>query len=86
MNILNYDDVTFMGGVDPIGEVFYYDNRVFRKISENYREKVLSFINSDVFKALIEKKSFVNTWTSDYTFEDGALVLEHEKAELSSQV
>jgi hypothetical protein len=59
MNILNYDDVTFMGGgVDPIGEVFYYDNRVFRKISENYREKVLSFINSDVVKALIEKKIF----------------------------
>lgn len=80
MKVLNSHDVNFVGnGVDPVGDVFYYDNRVFRKINENRREKVLSLINSEVFKRLIEKKYFVNTWVSDYTFEDGALVLEHEK-------
>lgn len=64
--------------VDDFGRVFFYNNKVFREISnKNY---CLELLNSDLFKELIGENLIPQTSiTNEFSNNTDSLVLEHEK-------
>lgn len=66
--------------MDPLGEVFRYENRIFRIINDEKREYVIDLFNKGIMKEMIEKGFFVNTWINEDVRIEGrenSLVLEH---------
>lgn len=65
---------------DPLGRVFFYNNRIFRAIREEYKDHVLNFLTSECYHELDSKGWIVSTHVCDDVQLIGyALVLEHER-------
>lgn len=65
--------------MDPVGKLFSWNGRIFRKIYNKSKKYVLDIIESDMFKELVNRNMFVNTWLSDsVTFGDDDIILESE--------
>lgn len=81
MTLLTNNDVTWITkySMDSIGKVFKWNGRLFRKIYSKKKDYVLKLIQSEMFRKIVSKHLFVNTWLSDtVSFGDGDIVVEHE--------
>ena len=72
---------------DPLGTVYIKDNRVFRKVDNNYREFCNRFLQSDFFqqnkKKSIVSTNFIKPVDIDLQDDDPSIFwMEHEKIEL----
>lgn len=77
---MNNNDIKFShkSMVDDFGRVFFYNNRVFRKISKNKREDCLNLLQSQMFKELRFKNLLPFTNISEEFSDSEELILEHE--------
>ena len=70
---------------DPAGKVFYFKDRVFRKLSSSGEERFQYVFQNNILKQSIERKYLINTKILDNNdklnigLEDKHLILEHEK-------
>lgn len=67
--------------LDPLGEVFKWNNRLFRIIYEERKEYVKELFDKGIMNEMINKKFFVNTWINEFIQiegEENSLILEHE--------
>lgn len=64
--------------IDQVGKVFFYGDKVFRGISEEYVPQVKEMFDSGMIEELVSKDLLVNTWISATAIEGYHLVLEHE--------
>ena len=76
---IDITDIKLVPGVDPIGRVAFYDNRIFRLIPAESTGVVNDFINSELFNELQQNDYIPKTWISDLEVDGYAMVLEHEK-------
>jgi hypothetical protein len=68
--------------LDPLGEVFRYNGRLFRKVYDEKRLYVEEMFNNGLMYEMISKGFFVNTWIATDIQIEGegeALILEHEE-------
>jgi hypothetical protein len=68
--------------IDPLGEVFRYNGRLFRKIHDEKRLYVEEMFNNGLMHEMICKGFFVNTWIAtdiQIKGEEKSLILEHEE-------
>ena len=66
--------------VDPIGRVFFFNNRVLRAVSNNSIKHVINVINSGIFDDAKLANVIPKTWIAEDIALDGhELVLEHER-------
>ncbi|WP_432772788.1 hypothetical protein [Francisella salimarina] len=79
--IYKKDCTTVELSVDPHGDLFFYKNRVFRAINEEYVCDVKNMFSSGFIDELNRKELFPKSWISDVQIEDYNLVIEHEKIE-----
>ncbi|MFW2605347.1 hypothetical protein [Aliarcobacter butzleri] len=63
--------------VDPVGEVFFWENRVFRGINYGYEQEIEELMHSGLLKKLEEEKLIVNTQKTDFKNQKYSLILEH---------
>ena len=74
---INYSTISLR---DPVGNVFFADNRVFRIISQEYKDIAVNFLKSELYSTLLQKEWIVRTWIAeDIEKDEDSLVLEHEK-------
>jgi ribosomal protein L11 methylase PrmA len=74
---------------DDAGKVFYFNNRVFRTVNNNYSEEYEYIKKKDIYNSLIEKKILINSWEVNKDIENEIKlnfnnlykILEHEKLE-----
>lgn len=68
---------------DPSGNIFYKNNRVFRKINKSGEERLKFLLNDNLLKDCIENNFLINSWMVDNDLnrkEDKInYLLEHEK-------
>ncbi len=65
-------------GADPVGKVFLYRSKVYRLISDEYKEFILEFLHSDLYSELLQKQLILPaTITTDLSIYKNALILEH---------
>lgn len=69
--------------VDPVGAVFLSDEKIFRLINNDFIQKTQLLLKSGLIEELINENYFPKTLTSDITFENHSLVLEHELISVS---
>ncbi len=80
MKKIKKSDIVFKDpSIDPVGRVFFYNNRVFRAINKEHVEQVQKMFLSGFIDEIIKKGLFPNTWQADIILEGYSLVLEHEK-------
>lgn len=79
LKIKNLDTVDF--SIDQMCTLYFYENRIFRGVNDNYISQVKDMFECGLISELIDKKLFVNTWISDVEIEGYKLVLEHERIE-----
>jgi len=80
MIILNKSDVSFINSIDPVGNIFFWQNRVFRAINENYLIDTKRLLSSGLINELVQKRLLVETTIADdLALEGYSLILEHEK-------
>jgi len=66
--------------IDPVGTIFYFEERVFRCINNEYINHTLDLINCGLVKELSEKQLFPKTHIATDIYINGyELVIEHEK-------
>lgn len=65
--------------IDPLGKIFFYDNRVFRAINTTSLDQVRDMFECGLIKEITRQNLFPKTWISDISIEGYPLVLEHEK-------
>lgn len=65
--------------MDDFGRVFFYEDRVYRAISNTSKEECLELLNSELFQILISKSLIPRTQITDFKLPDYDLILEHEK-------
>ncbi len=65
--------------IDKVCTLFFYKEKVFRGIHEEYVEQVKELFDTGMMKELIDNKLFVKTWVSDVRIEGFNLVIEHER-------
>jgi len=73
---IEYSKLNF---VDPVGRIFFKDNRVFRAITPEYLCLCREWFESGLIKELEEKKLIPKTTITDYKLKGYSLILEHEK-------
>lgn len=73
---VQFDNTSY---IDPNGQVFKYDNRIFRGINNSKKNFFLNLLKEPVFLELCKNNKIVNTTVSDLTLDEYELVLEHEK-------
>ena len=84
--ILKNDPASFK---DDAGKVFYFKDRIFRTVNNNYSEEYEYVKQKDIFNSLIEKQFLINSWEVNkyinkelgLNFDHLYKVLEHEKLE-----
>lgn len=64
--------------IDEVGELFFYENSVFRAINDAYIPQVKEMFDNGLMEELTSKKLFPKTWISDVEIAGYSLVLEHE--------
>lgn len=69
---------------DKIGRVFFHEGRVFREINKDYEDRILAFLSSDLFNQLIVNHFIPKTYISNRRLDNGNMVLEHEKVQVSA--
>ncbi len=79
------NDITYTKfGLDPIGRVFFCNNRVFRGIYAAYKNETMEFMSSKLFGILQEYHYIPRTWIAqDVNIPEYALILEHENCYIS---
>ena len=77
LKILDMETVVL--SVDKVGKIFFYKNRIFRAINNDYIDYVKDMFSSGLIEEIAEKKLFPRTWISDIKIENYSLVIEHEK-------
>lgn len=82
--IIPKEEAEFKTVADPFGKVFHWNNRVFRAIPKPSKDYCLELINSKMFSELVENNLIPKTWVSEYDMEGFEIILEHEKARISS--
>lgn len=86
--ILNPADIRELPtpGVDNVGKVFSYHDRIFRNIiCSNHSETYLRAFEEDWFCQLFSE-GLINTWVpSDLEMNDGTLLLEHQRIPFDSE-
>ncbi len=65
--------------IDKVGKVFFYDNRVFRAINDDYVDQTKKMISSGFIDEINKKGLFPKTWLANVILEEYSLVIEHEK-------
>ena len=50
---------------DPSGNIFYKNNRVFRKINKSGEERLKFLLNDNLLKDCIENNFLINSWMVD---------------------
>ena len=65
---------------DNAGIVWISRNAVYRRISPDYKEAALKFLNSELFEDLVSNRLFPETKVVQSSNEAGGLVLEHKRA------
>ncbi len=72
---------------DPHGKVFYFQNRIFRSVNNNFKEDYEYIKKENIYKRLIEEKKLINTWEIDIKFESNEIykIIEHEKISLDTK-
>jgi hypothetical protein len=82
MNLINQTEITYepTSCFDDCGKVFYYDNRVFRAITDDTTARFYSqILQEEWFKHLFDI-GLVKTWVNkEFTIDNVSLILEHEK-------
>lgn len=80
-NLVSSSDVQYSeySVMDSFGRVFTYQNKIYRGIYEDSKQNCIDFLNSDLYKELIELGYFPKTTVSDLKLEGFSLILEHEK-------
>lgn len=63
--------------VDPIGEVFFWKNRVFRGINYGFEKEIDELVNSGLLKRLEEENLIVSTQKTHFINSKYSLILEH---------
>ncbi len=70
---------------DQVGQVFFWQNRVFREINKTAEQEVRDLLSSELFKILTEKHYIPETKIADCKIEGkDTLILEHERIQPSS--
>ncbi len=78
--ILNKNDVKFINSIDNIGQIFFWQDRVFRAINDNQASKVKELLYSGLIDELVRNGLFPETTVSeDICIEGFSLILEHKK-------
>jgi hypothetical protein len=77
----NFPDINFSNKsmVDDFGRVFFYKNRVFRKVNLDKKEYCIELLNSDLFSELTQKNLIPPTKISNEFGSSDELILEHKK-------
>lgn len=79
--MINSGEITFspFSMMDDVGKVFFWQGRVFRAISDQKADEVLTLLESGLIKELAAKNLIPETWVTDLNFQGYNLVLEHER-------
>ncbi|MEQ1620726.1 MAG: class I SAM-dependent methyltransferase [Methylococcales bacterium] len=73
-----------LSSVDDVGAVYIDETRVIRAISPSFEDFTHKLLNSGLIEQLVGLDLFPKTWVSDLKFEGCNVVLEHEKAEVTT--
>lgn len=63
--------------VDPIGEVFFWNDKIFRGINKGFEQEIEELIKSGLLSKLEEEKLIVNTYKTHFKNPKYSLILEH---------
>jgi len=64
---------------DSVGNVFFWDNRVFRAIRHEAVEKITALFSSGLIDELVANNLFPKSWFTNHTIDGFGLVIEHTK-------
>ena len=66
--------------VDPVGKIYFYQNRIFRCINNSYIEQIEDLLNCGLLQELINLNLFPKfEIVDDIIIDDYELIIEHEK-------
>ena len=80
--LISLNDINYVteSVADPVGRVFFYNDRLYRIINKNEEDNVLNLLNSELWHKLSNLGYVPETKIADdIQMEDGSLVLEHER-------
>ena len=72
-------EIKAMSGVDSIGIVFIWNDRIFRAIRGDTSLSIQNLFSSGLIGELVDKHLFPKSWATDYELEGYHLVIEHSK-------
>ena len=82
MKLISFSEISFVENslIDPIGRVFFFNENYYRLIYKQNEQECLEFLDSLLFKELIENHYIPNTTiANDIELIGSPLVLKHEK-------
>jgi hypothetical protein len=77
---INQNNITYLSkGFDQVGNLFLYQNLLFREIYEDKKEFVSKIIDSGLIEELVENNIFPPTSISNYKTKNSSLIIKHQK-------